>query len=431
MSNRWIREEALSIVLPPTLRSRKPGFSWRSEFSAVSGVYFDALSWTGEMGNRIIPALILTALLVPLPKAMSAPFRAASGPFADVPADGTVQVVAAARRMVFFGGLEALVTTQGSAAAAPTRTAAASAEAIAFTTQPASRGADEALTTRHTYTATSTPPGTPPVRVTVVQGDTLFDLARRYNTSIEAIATANNLPSAHVLRIGQELTLPVGAAPAARSPTRPAAQPVPRPARASRRAAASTTYEVQNGDTLFAIALRYRTTVDTIVAANGLSSAHRLRVGQRLVVPGSGVRTPARAEVVPRGVSRPVPSVRATLSWPSRGAITSRYGWRYRRHHDGIDIASSRGTPIYAARAGRVVFAGWYYGYGRAVIIDHGDGVRTLYGHASALLVLTGATVEQGELIARVGCTGRCTGSHLHFEVRINGRAVNPLPYLR
>jgi len=119
------------------------------------------------------------------------------------------------------------------------------------------------------------------------------------------------------------------------------------------------------------------------------------------------------------------------LSWPARGVITSRYGWRYRRHHDGIDLASPRGTPIYAARAGRVAFAGWYYGYGRAVIVDHGGGLTTLYGHASKLLARTGQVVEQGQLIALVGCTGRCTGSHLHFEVRINRRAVNPLPYLR
>jgi len=111
--------------------------------------------------------------------------------------------------------------------------------------------------------------------------------------------------------------------------------------------------------------------------------------------------------------------------------LTSRFGWRYRRHHDGIDLAAPHGTPIYAARAGRVVFAGWYYGYGRTVILDHGNGLQTLYGHASSLLVREGQQVERGQLIARVGCTGSCTGSHLHFEVRLRGRAVNPLGYLR
>jgi len=254
------------------------------------------------------------------------------------------------------------------------------------------------------------------IRHKVAGGDTLFALARRYNTTIEAIAAANALPSAHVLRIGQELIMPVGATATAAAP-------------AARRPAATVTYEVQNGDTLFALALRYNTTVDAIVAANGLPSAHRLRLGQRLAVP-VGKRTVPRA-LTAQAVSRPTPTVRATLSWPARGVITSRYGWRYRRHHDGIDLASPRGTPIYAARAGRVAFAGWYYGYGRAVIVDHGGGLTTLYGHASKLLARTGQVVEQGQLIALVGCTGRCTGSHLHFEVRINRRAVNPLPYLR
>ena len=212
--------------------------------------------------------------------------------------------------------------------------------------------------------------------------------------------------------------MPVGATATARA----VANPAPR-------RAATITYAVQNGDTLFALALRYNTTVDAIVAANALPSAHRLRLGQRLVVP-VGKRTAPRVRTAP-AASRPTPTGRTTLSWPARGVITSRYGWRYRRHHDGIDLASPRGTPIYAARAGRVAFAGWYYGYGRAVIIAHGGGLTTLYGHASRLVARTGQVVEQGDVIALVGCTGRCTGSHLHFEVRINGRAVNPLPYLR
>ena len=381
------------------------------------------------MGNRVVPAFLLIALLVPLPKAISAPFQAAPSPFVDVPAAGTVQAAVGARRFALFRGLDAFSQQPPSSAPvgasalvppAPARPRPTALEAAARSRMvlratvsvPPAAGPDEALAARRTYAAHITAQ----IRHKVAGGDTLFALARRYNTTIEAIAAANALPSAHVLRIGQELIMPVGATATAAAP-------------AARRPAATVTYEVQNGDTLFALALRYNTTVDAIVAVNGLPSAHRLRLGQRLVVP-VGKRTAPRA-LTAQAVSRPTPTVRATLSWPARGVITSRYGWRYRRHHDGIDLASPRGTPIYAARAGRVAFAGWYYGYGRAVIVDHGGGLTTLYGHASKLLARTGQVVEQGQLIALVGCTGRCTGSHLHFEVRINRRAVNPLPYLR
>lgn len=394
------------------------------------------------MGNRVVPAFLLIALLVPLPKAISAPFQAASGPFVDAPVAGTVQAAVGARRLAFFRGLDAFSQQPPSSApvsaAALVLTAPARLHPAALETAARSRavlraavsglpaaGPDEALAARRTYAAHITAQ----IRHTVAEGDTLFALARRYNTTIEAIAAANALPSAHVLRIGQELIMPVGATAAARAVANPAPRRATATAPAAGRPAATVTYEVQNGDTLFALALRYNTTVDAIVAANGLPSAHRLRLGQRLVVP-LGKKSAPRA-LTAQAVSRPTPTVRATLSWPARGVITSRYGWRYRRHHDGIDLASPRGTPIYAARAGRVAFAGWYYGYGRAVIIDHGGGLTTLYGHASKLLARTGQVVEQGQLIALVGCTGRCTGSHLHFEVRINRRAVNPLPYLR
>lgn len=103
------------------------------------------------------------------------------------------------------------------------------------------------------------------------------------------------------------------------------------------------------------------------------------------------------------------------------------FGSNGHRHHSGIDISAPLGTPIRAARAGRVTLADWYYDYGSTVIIDHGDGVSTLYGHASKLLVNPGEAVEERQDIALVGCTGRCTGPHVHFEVRVNGQAVNPI----
>lgn len=118
------------------------------------------------------------------------------------------------------------------------------------------------------------------------------------------------------------------------------------------------------------------------------------------------------------------------LIWPVSGPITSPFGWRWGRMHEGIDIGASTGTPIHAAAAGTVVYSGWMEGYGNLVVIDHGNGLATAYGHQSALAAGMGASVSQGETIGYVGCTGHCTGPHLHFEVRVNGTPVDPLRYL-
>ncbi|HEY9726625.1 MAG TPA: peptidoglycan DD-metalloendopeptidase family protein [Chroococcales cyanobacterium] len=121
---------------------------------------------------------------------------------------------------------------------------------------------------------------------------------------------------------------------------------------------------------------------------------------------------------------------------PSDGPITSGFGWRrhpilgYVRFHSGLDFGASYGSVIRAAESGRVIFAGWYSGYGNAVIINHGDGITTLYGHTSKLYVSEGQTVQVGQAIAAVGSTGLSTGPHLHFEVRKNGEPVDPMPYL-
>ena len=98
--------------------------------------------------------------------------------------------------------------------------------------------------------------------------------------------------------------------------------------------------------------------------------------------------------------------------------------------HDGIDLAASTGTPIKASDGGTVVHSGWYYGYGYTVIIDHGGGVKTLYGHNSANYVSVGEKVFQGQVIAAVGNTGNSTGPHCHFEIMMNGRNVNPSLYV-
>ncbi|MGQ0548600.1 MAG: murein hydrolase activator EnvC family protein [Armatimonadota bacterium] len=122
----------------------------------------------------------------------------------------------------------------------------------------------------------------------------------------------------------------------------------------------------------------------------------------------------------------------AAFIWPLRGIVTSRFGFRrhpifrIRQFHQGLDIAAAQGSPVRAAFAGVVLFAGWYGGYGKLVIIDHGQGTSTLYGHLSAILASPGQQVPQGHLVGRVGSTGYSTGPHLHFEVRQNGKPVDP-----
>ncbi|MGI9110783.1 MAG: peptidoglycan DD-metalloendopeptidase family protein, partial [Gaiellaceae bacterium] len=116
--------------------------------------------------------------------------------------------------------------------------------------------------------------------------------------------------------------------------------------------------------------------------------------------------------------------------WPAHGVLTSSFGWRWGRMHEGIDIAVGSGTPVVSSAAGTVIVAGWLGGYGNLVVVDHGNGVSTAYGHNTGVAVGVGQAVAQGQLIAYSGNTGHSTGPHIHFEVRINGSAVDPLGYL-
>ena len=142
--------------------------------------------------------------------------------------------------------------------------------------------------------------------------------------------------------------------------------------------------------------------------------ASRIRIGPVVVRYSPGDTTPSAAGFI----------------WPVNGPVTSPFGWRWGRMHEGIDIGVGYGTPIHAAASGRVVYAGWMSGYGNLVAIDHGRGISTAYGHQSRLAVSVGQVVSQGQTIGYVGCTGHCFGPHLHFEVRINGAPVDPLGYL-
>jgi murein DD-endopeptidase MepM/ murein hydrolase activator NlpD len=124
-------------------------------------------------------------------------------------------------------------------------------------------------------------------------------------------------------------------------------------------------------------------------------------------------------------------------NWPVSGFLTSWFGYRrdpvtrYSALHTGIDLSARYGTSVKAAAAGKIEFAGWRGGYGWAVVIDHGYGYKTLYGHNSALLVTVGQTVKKGQIVAHSGSSGKSTGPHVHFEVWVNSKKVNPLTFLR
>jgi murein DD-endopeptidase MepM/ murein hydrolase activator NlpD len=133
----------------------------------------------------------------------------------------------------------------------------------------------------------------------------------------------------------------------------------------------------------------------------------------------------------------PLPTGGGQLAWPAAGPVTSGYGYRTHpifgdtRLHTGIDIGASYGSPVVASATGVVVYAGSMSGYGNVIAIDHGGGLATTYNHLSAFYVGVGQSVSRSSQIGAVGCTGYCTGAHLHFEVRVNGNPVDPMPYLQ
>ena len=115
---------------------------------------------------------------------------------------------------------------------------------------------------------------------------------------------------------------------------------------------------------------------------------------------------------------------------PSYGTLSSRYGGRWGRKHEGIDVAGAYNSPIKASDGGIVTYSGWMSGYGNYVVINHENGYETAYGHCASLLVKVGDRVAKGDIIAKMGNTGRSTGTHLHFEVKKNGQHVDPLKYI-
>ena len=228
---------------------------------------------------------------------------------------------------------------------------------------------------------------------TVQQGETMWDISRRYGIDINTIIGANlHLDNANRLKAGQELNI------------------------LSRK---GVIHKISPYETLSEVSNLYGVSVREIMEYNNLRSS-RLSIGDTIIVPGASLPklTKFRAGFA------------EDFIWPVHAPISSPFGRRWNRHHNGIDLAVDMRTPIKAARSGKVIFSGVASGYGNVVYIRHDDHTVTRYAHNNKLLVRRGEFVYRGEVITLSGNSGRSTGPHLHFEVRINNKPINPMNFL-
>jgi lipoprotein NlpD len=189
-----------------------------------------------------------------------------------------------------------------------------------------------------------------------------------------------------------------------------------------------TRYTVKSGDTLWGIAQTHGVALNDLKRVNSIDQPKQLSVGQVLLVPGAlvvaGGNTQAPAK---RRVGK---KVKYTLTWPLKGVITTRFGKKHGRPHDGIDIAAARGEKIHSAGSGKVLYSDKHGGYGNLVVIQHDGGLVTVYAHNLKNLVKKGQQVRVGQNIALVGDSGKASGPHLHFEVRRGADPQNPMGFL-
>jgi murein DD-endopeptidase MepM/ murein hydrolase activator NlpD len=305
----------------------------------------------------------------------------------------------------------------------------------------------------HTHAGAPTlsePRGPHPDRVKVAEGDTLYDLSRRYRVPMRAIIDANRLAPPYRLVTGATLVLPqVG------------------------------THLVRPGDTLSTVARQYGVDTSTLAATNHLTPPYVIRTGETLILPApvetarampaptpptaapppaaapaplaaldgppapgaapppaAPQSAPAAAEPMPppqtASLPPPVAGAGKGFVWPVRGRVVSSYGTTPDgTHNDGINIAAAEGTPVVAADAGEVAYAGnELKGYGNLILVRHANGFITAYAHNQMLLVKRGDKVARGQEIARVGATGAVAEPQLHFEIRRGARALDPMDYL-
>ncbi|MCW5891513.1 MAG: peptidoglycan DD-metalloendopeptidase family protein [bacterium] len=195
-------------------------------------------------------------------------------------------------------------------------------------------------------------------------------------------------------------------------------------------------HTVKPGENLYRIGLAYGVTHQELARANDLRNPDRIEIGQVIRIPGASRQlpvntiTPVRARD-DRPPAKEIPAGPKAFAWPVKGAtLASRFGPRGATHHDGIDLAAPVGTPVQAARAGRVLYSDRLRGYGNIVILEHEGGWATVYAHHQENLVQAGEVVRQGDVVGRVGETGQTTGPNLHFEIRKDNVARNPLFFL-
>jgi len=249
-----------------------------------------------------------------------------------------------------------------------------------------------------------------PVKITsyvVAKGDNLWSISNKFNLSVDSLFGSNSLKNPDYLKPGTALRIPNQD---------------------------GIFYKISKGDSLSGISGKYKLDVENIKKANPEAELSTLHVGQEIFLPGA---SPA-VSVYSNGSTGASRSYSKGFRWPVMGRIriNSPFGWRKhpltgrRSFHTGIDIRAGVGVPIRASRSGKVVYSGWMSGYGRVVVLNHGDGYSTLYAHCSKLLVRRGRNVSAGQVIAKVGASGRVTGPHLHFEVRKNNKPINPLRFL-
>ncbi len=261
-----------------------------------------------------------------------------------------------------------------------------------------------------------------PIKITayvVAEGDSLWSIANSQSLEIDTLFGCNDLRNPNVIRPGATLRIPNQD---------------------------GIFHKIKSGETLAGVAKKFGITADRIREANGEAALNPFPVGKEIFLPGArpeAVESSSSSGSSRSGSSSKSSSAKVSSSssrsfkWPVVGKINSPFGWRRhpvtrrRDFHTGIDIKAPRGRAIHAARGGRVEYSGWMGGYGRVVVIDHGDGHSTLYAHCSSLSVRKRQKVSQGQVIATVGTTGRTTGPHLHFEIRRGNKPVNPLGLLR
>jgi len=246
------------------------------------------------------------------------------------------------------------------------------------------------------------------ITYTVVKGDNLWSISQRYDVNMNTIISTNNLKEISRLSIGQKLKLPINNMDIAKAE-----------GYGQEAAAEEIIYSVKKGESLWSISREYNVKLEAIIAANSITDASKISAGQQLRIPN-----------VP-GTSSNI----YNFIWPLRKRINSPYGMRVssgrKEFHSGIDIGAPTGTNIVAAESGRVSYAGYMRGYGNLIILSHDGGYSTVYAHNSVNSVKEGQYVTKGNIIGKVGRTGNATGSHLHFEIRLSGKPVNPLSYLK